>query len=129
MTGKAKINFRGARELYLCEFESVDQTKKMKTKKGLRPKIYAKFYEIQCEFKKVTKKQFLLTNARAISTILGVLGFDLHSSSPKPVNFFGEQSSLGEQIFVWGGTSSHLGCTARFSYLRAGKPNPIPIVQ
>ena len=35
-------------------------------------------------------------------------GFDLHSSSPEPVNFFGAQSSLGGTIFVWGGTSSHL---------------------
>ena len=43
MTGGAEINFGGAREVYLCEFErdmgareiysSVDQTKKVKTKK------------------------------------------------------------------------------------------------
>ena len=31
--GGVLINFGGARELYLCEYESVDQTIKMKTKK------------------------------------------------------------------------------------------------
>ena len=67
--------------------------------------------------RKNKKKQLLLINSRAISNILRVLGFDLHSSSPKPVNFFGAQSSLGwaqlsfrgEQAVSWGGTISHLG--------------------
>ena len=51
--GGAEINFGGAREVYLCEFErgtgarkvysSVDQTNKVKTKKkGLRPKSFMK---------------------------------------------------------------------------------------
>ena len=40
-------------------------------------------------------------------------GLDLHPSGPKPVNFFGAQSSLGGgTIFVWEGTRSHLGGTA-----------------
>ena len=54
------------------------------------------FHEIRCESTKTAKKQFLLTNSRTISTSLGVLGLDLHSSSPGRVNFFGAQSSLGE---------------------------------
>ena len=45
------------------QFQSENQ------KKGLRPKIYAKFHEIRCESTKIAKKQFLLTNSRAISTI------------------------------------------------------------
>ena len=55
--GGAEINFGGrAREVYLCEFESVDQTKKVKTKKkvfslkistnfGFHLKILAIFHE------------------------------------------------------------------------------------
>ena len=43
---------------------------------------------------------------RAVNTNLGVLGLDLHSNSPEPVNFFGAQSSLGRgRIFVWGSTA------------------------
>ena len=53
------------------------------------------FHEIRCESTKTTKKQFLLANSRTISTNLGVLGLDLHSSSLERVNFFGAQSSLG----------------------------------
>ena len=49
------------------------------------------------------KKQFLLANSRAISTNLGVLGLDLHSSSPETVNFFGAQSSLGTRKQSFGG--------------------------
>ena len=64
----------------------------MKTKKRSSS---PKFYEIRCESTKTKKKQFLLANSKAISTILGVLGLDLHSSSPEPVNLFGAQSSLG----------------------------------
>ena len=36
----------------------------------------------------------MLANSKAISTNLGALGLDLHSSSPEPVNLFGAQSSL-----------------------------------
>ena len=53
------------------------------------------FHEIRCESTKTTKKHFLLANSRTISTNLGVLGLDLHSSSPERVNFFGAQASLG----------------------------------
>ena len=61
------------------------------------------FYEIRCESTKTTK-------IRAVNTNLGVLGLDLHSNIPESVNFFGAQSSLGGgTIFVWRGTSSHLG--------------------
>ena len=38
-----------------------------------------------------------------ISAILGVLGLDLHPSSPEFVNFFGARSSLGgAQAVIWG---------------------------
>ena len=72
----------------------------MKTKK--KKSSSQKFYEIRCESTKITKKQFLLANSRAISTNLGILGLDLHSSSPEPVNFFGAQSSLGGHSFRLG---------------------------
>ena len=121
----------GAREIY----SSVDQTNKVKTKKKRKKKVFTskistnsvyrlkilaifhefssedlkkrssfqKFYEIRCEFSKITK-------ILAVNTNSGVLGLDLHSSSPKPVNFFGAQSSLGGRghNFRLGGTSSHL---------------------
>ena len=52
----------------------------------------------------------MLANSRAVNTNLEILGLHLHSSSPKPVNFFGAQSLLGGRIiFVGVGTSSHLG--------------------
>ena len=62
-----------------------------------------KFYEIRCESTKITKRQFLLANSRAVTTNLGVLGLDLHSSSPEPVNFFGAQFSLGGHKQSFGG--------------------------
>ena len=65
----------------------------MKTKK--KRSSSRKFHGIRCESTKTTKKQFLLANSKAISTNLGALGLDLHSSSPEPVNLFGAQSSLG----------------------------------
>ena len=64
------------------------------------------FHEIRCESTKIMKKQFLLANSRAISTNLGVLGLDLHSSSPEPVNFFGPQSLLEEAEFLFGGAQA-----------------------
>ena len=75
-----------------------------KKKTGLRTKVYAMFHEIRYwVHAKIIKKQFLLTNSRAISTILQVSGLYLHSSSPKPINFFGAQSSLGgAQAVIWG---------------------------
>ena len=60
---------------------------------------------------KSTKKQFLLTNSGVISSILGVSGLELHSSSTEPVNFFGHIPNLGGQNSGLGGTSSDLGGT------------------
>ena len=140
MTRGAEINFWGAREVYLCEFErgtlareiysSVDQTNKVKTKKkGLQFKNFHKFWlssQNSCDFSRIllvkTKKKSSsqkfyeiwcdstkITKIRAVNTNLGVSGLDLHSNSQEPVNFFGAQSSLGGTIFVWVGTSCHLG--------------------
>ena len=78
------------------------KTKKKKKKKGLRPIIYAKFHEFRGESTKTKQKQFLLTNSRAIISILGVSGLDLLSSSTEPVNFFGAQSSLEGAQFSFG---------------------------
>ena len=79
------------------------KTKKQKKEKKKKRFSSQKFYEIRCESTKITK-------LRAVNTSSGVLDLDLRSSSPEPVNFFGEQSSVGRgTIFVWGGTSSHLG--------------------
>ena len=83
------------------EFLSEDQTKKKRSSSQ-------NFYEIRCESTKITKKRFLLANSRAVNTNLGVLGLDLHSSIPEPVNFFGAQSYLaqfsfkGAQAVIWG---------------------------
>ena len=62
---------------------------------------------------KSTKKQFLLTNSGVTTSILGVSGLKLQSSSTKPVNFFEAQSSLGRAQFsfvgarevIWVGTT------------------------
>ena len=58
---------------------------------------------------KFTNKQFLLTNSRVITSILGVSGLELHFSFTEPLNFFGAQSSLGGHDSRLGGTSSDLG--------------------
>ena len=55
------------------------------------------------------KKQFFLANFRAVNTNLEVLGLDLHSNSPKPVNFLGPQSSLGGHNFRLGGHKQLFG--------------------
>ena len=55
------------------------------------------------------EKTFLLANSRAVNTNLGVLGLDLHSSSPKPINFFGAQSSLEGAQFSFGGHKQSFG--------------------
>ena len=134
VTGGAEIKFVGAREVYLCEFEkgtgareiysSVDQTKKLKTKKkvfstkistnsGYRLKIPTIFHEFLSEDQKkgLRPKCFMksgcestkITKIRAVNANLGVLRVELHSSSLEPVNFFGAQSSLGgAQAVIWG---------------------------
>ena len=80
------------------KFLSEDQKKKI---------LSQNIYEIRYESTKITK-------IWAVKTNLKVLGLELHSNSPEPVNFFGAQSSVlawGSTIFIWGGTSSHLGGT------------------
>ena len=77
--------------------------KKKNEKESLRPKIYAKFHEIRCESTKITKKQFLLTNSWAISTILGVYSI-CTPVAPSLLFSFWHSPRLG-------GTSSHLGGT------------------
>ena len=109
-------------------YSRVDQTNKVKTKKkvfssktstnyGYRLKILAIFYKFLSEDQK--KKVFVpkvLWNpvwAHQNYENTGVLGLNLHSSSPEPVNFFGAQSSLGgaqflfrgAQAVIWGGTA------------------------
>ena len=122
--GGGRIIFLCAREVHLCEFESVDQTKKVKNKekrssvqkcpqififilrfstnskvktkkKNKKRSLSQKFHKIRCESTKTTKKLFLLANSRTIRTNLGILGLDLHSSCPEPVNFFGHCPRLG----------------------------------
>ena len=65
-----------------------------------------KFYEFWGESIKTTKKQFLLTNSRAIISILEVSGLDLHFSTTESVSFFGTQSLLGGVQFLFGGTQA-----------------------
>ena len=45
----------------------------------------------------------------AVNTNLGILGLDLHSNSPQPVNFFGAQSLLGGAQFSFGGHKQSFG--------------------
>ena len=74
------------------EFLSEDQKKK----KGLCPKSFMRSW---CKSTKITK-------IRAVNTNLGVSGLDLHSNSPKPVNFFGAQPSLGRAQVSFGGAQA-----------------------
>ena len=71
---------------------------------GLKPQKQTVFIA------KSMEKQFLLINSGVITSILGVSGLELHSSSTKPVDFFRAQSCLGGggTILIWGGTSSDL---------------------
>ena len=147
--GGAEINFGGAREVYLCEFErgtwareiysSVDQTNKVKTKKkgssaqfhNYRLKILTIFHEFLSENQKngLCPKSFIKSGVSPQklqkyvqeNTNLGVSGLDLHSNSPKPVNFFGAQSSLGGPKQSFGGHGPGMpprgagpGCTSRW---------------
>ena len=73
------------------------------------------------ESTKTTKKQFLLANSRAVNINLGVLGLDLHSSSPEPVYFFGHSPRLGGGIiFVWGAQAVIWGARPRNAPRGAG---------
>ena len=122
VTEGAEINFRGAREVYSCEFEKrtrnlsqsglkeqgEDQRFKgifrrnRKFKRFFRPKtgdfqkkrsLFQKCHEIRCQSTKTTKLLVANTNS----------GLELHSSSPELVNFFGAQSSIGGVQFLFGG--------------------------
>ena len=75
----------------------------MKTKKKV---FVPKFTLILVVVSKVFR---FSTNSRAVNTNLGVLGLDLHSSSPESVNFFGAQSSLGGHNFRLGGLKQSFG--------------------
>ena len=46
------------------------------------------------------------TKIRAVNTNLVVLGLDLYSNSPEPVNLFGAQSSLRGAQFSFGGAQA-----------------------
>ena len=102
VTRGAEINFGGAREVYLREFKSVEQTKKAKTNKkrssvqkfsqtlvfiskfcdSTNPKVKTKkkglrpqsFMKSGMGPQKLQKKRFLHANSKAISTNLDVLG-------------------------------------------------------
>ena len=76
-----------------------------KNKEKKKKSSSQKLYEIRCESTTITK-------IRAVNTNSGVLGLDLHFNSPEPLNSSGHSPRLGGTIFVWGGTSSHLGGTA-----------------
>ena len=133
--GGAEINFGGAREVYLCEFErgtgareiypSLDQMKKVKTKNSERfsgrNQIFKQFFRpITGDLQKKRSSSQKCHEIRCQSTKTTKiplantnLGLDLHSSSSEPVNFFGAQSSLGgaqflfgeAQAVIWGGTA------------------------
>ena len=98
VTGRAEINFGGAREVYLCEFENVNQTKKVKTKK--KRSSVQKILQILVVVSKFLR---FSTDSWAENTNLGVLGFHLHSSSLRPVNPSGHSSHLGGHNFRLGG--------------------------
>ena len=132
----------GAQEIY----SSVDQTNKVKTKKKVFSSKFPQILVIVSKFLrfstnsnlKTKKKVFVskvlcrlnrseftkITKIRAVDTNLGVLGLDLHSSSPELFNFFGAQSSLGGAQFFGGGTSSHLGARSRNAPRGAGPAAP-----
>ena len=118
----------GTRNLFQCGSNEQGEDQK----KGLQIKKFHKFWlwsQNSCNFSRILKwrpkkkglrlKSFMksdvspqkLQKIRAVNTNLGVLGLDLNSNSPKPVNFFGAQSSLGGggHNFCLQGTSSHLG--------------------
>ena len=133
VTRGAEINFGGAREVYLCEFErgteareiypSLDEMNKVKTKNSngfsgqnrkfrwfFRPKTVDLKKRKRSSSQKCHEIRCQYSKITKITVANTNLSLDLHSSSPEPVNFFRAQSSLGGgTIFVWGGTSSPLG--------------------
>ena len=107
--------------------------KKKKNRKGLRSKIstnsgchfkiLAIFHEFLSEEQKKKKEKKVFIQKALWNPVwvhknneitggkhqFGSLRLDLHFKRLEPVDFFGSQSSLGGTIFVWGGTSTHLG--------------------
>ena len=80
---------------------STNSEVKTKKKREKKRSSSQKFNEIRCNSTKITKKQFLLTNSRAVNTNLGVLGLDLHSSNTSTLISSGHSPRLGGTIFVW----------------------------
>ena len=87
-------------------------------KKLFISKKCANFHELRGEttkkgvfITKSAKKQFLLTNSRVITCILGVSGLELHFSGTKPVTYFGHNPRLGGTILVWGAHAVIWGST------------------
>ena len=129
MTGGAEINFGGAREVYLCEFErgtgareiypSLDQAKTGDLKK--KNKVFTEILsDFPAEFKNSNafsgpkqaiskKKKVFIPRMSCKLRKYENFGLDLHSSSPNPVNFFGAPSSLGGAQFLFGGHKKSFG--------------------
>ena len=80
----------GTRNLFQCGSNEKGEDQKKKRSAS------QKFYEILCESTKISK-------ICAVNTNLGVL------VAPSLLIFSGHSPRLGGTIFVWGGTSSHLG--------------------
>ena len=89
MTGRAEINFGGAREIH----SSLDERNKMRSKKS------KEFFGRNCKFKRFFRPKTGDPQKRhkiwCQSTKNTDLDLDLRSRSPNPVNFFRAQSSLG----------------------------------
>ena len=132
VTERAVINFGGAREVYLGEFErgtgareiylSLDQMNKVKTKdsKGFsgQNREFKRFFRSKTgdlqkkkrfSFQKCHEVRCQSTKSTKIIVANTNFGLDLHSSSPEPVNFFGAQSSLGGDNFRLGGHKQSFG--------------------
>ena len=103
---KKVLQFKNFHKFWSSPQNSCDFLRILKCRTKKKRSSSQKFYEIRYESTKITK-------IRAVNTNLGVLGLDLHSNSPEPVNFFGAQSSLGgaqfsfggAQAVIWGGTA------------------------
>ena len=103
---KKGLQFKNFHKFWSSSQKFCDFSRILKCRTKKKRSSSQKFYEIRCESTKIMK-------IRAVNTNLGVLGLDLLSNSPEPVNFFGAQSSLrgaqfsfgGAQAVIWGGTA------------------------
>ena len=93
---KKGLQFKNFHKFWSSSQNSCDFSQILKCRTKKKRSSSEKFYEIRCESTKITKM-------RAVNTNSGVLGLDLHSNSPEPINFFGAQSSLGGAQFSFGG--------------------------